>query len=268
MTRRRSLPSPATPAAVRQRTLIGGSEGVRRTVQWVGDRLDARIESDGGSGTLPSLESVLRGQVAFEVATAEWERAIPEKGLLRLVGRKGRRRLEIFLDPRIGYRPAWLLLHTVNSDDEVTVIQSLRIEYRAGEGTPYPARVRHLLVGQLGERTQVTEHDLRVETVRLGVPVPEAELAIAVPRGALVTDVRGEVPILYNLTDRELSLAEVRARAALKLAQRGREALTPEGGAAIGQPAPTFELKDLDGRPLRLGDHRGRVILLTWFASW
>jgi peroxiredoxin len=35
--------------------------------------------------------------------------------------------------------------------------------------------------------------------------------------------------------------------------------------AAVGEPAPDFTLPDLDGRPVRLSDHRGKVVVLEWF---
>jgi thiol-disulfide isomerase/thioredoxin len=33
-------------------------------------------------------------------------------------------------------------------------------------------------------------------------------------------------------------------------------------------PAPSLELKDLGGRPLRLGDFQGKVVLLNFWATW
>ena len=36
-------------------------------------------------------------------------------------------------------------------------------------------------------------------------------------------------------------------------------------GAAVGQPAPDFTLPDLDGRPVKLSDHRGKIVVLEWF---
>ncbi len=38
--------------------------------------------------------------------------------------------------------------------------------------------------------------------------------------------------------------------------------------AMIGQPAPEFTLKDLDGNPVSLKDLRGRVVLLDFWATW
>jgi len=35
--------------------------------------------------------------------------------------------------------------------------------------------------------------------------------------------------------------------------------------AEIGQPAPDFTLPDLDGKPVRLADLRGKVVVLEWF---
>jgi hypothetical protein len=35
-----------------------------------------------------------------------------------------------------------------------------------------------------------------------------------------------------------------------------------------GRPAPGFTLPDLAGRPVSLDDHRGRVVLLYFWATW
>ncbi len=36
----------------------------------------------------------------------------------------------------------------------------------------------------------------------------------------------------------------------------------------LGQPAPSFRLSDLSGKPLALEDLRGRFIVLHFGASW
>jgi len=34
------------------------------------------------------------------------------------------------------------------------------------------------------------------------------------------------------------------------------------------KPAPEFSLPDLDGRPVKLSDFRGKVVLLFYWATW
>ncbi len=54
------------------------------------------------------------------------------------------------------------------------------------------------------------------------------------------------------------------------LQRQSRLAHVPAGvaGAAVGQRAPDLPLQDLQGRPHRLGDYRGRRVLLNFWASW
>lgn len=37
---------------------------------------------------------------------------------------------------------------------------------------------------------------------------------------------------------------------------------------AVGQPAPDFALRDLDGRVVRLSGYRGQTVVLNFWASW
>lgn len=36
----------------------------------------------------------------------------------------------------------------------------------------------------------------------------------------------------------------------------------------VGQPAPAFQAVDVDGRPVTLGDYKGKVVLLNFWATW
>ena len=38
--------------------------------------------------------------------------------------------------------------------------------------------------------------------------------------------------------------------------------------AAVGEMAPAFDIKTLDGKPLRLADLRGKFVLLDFWATW
>jgi peroxiredoxin len=61
--------------------------------------------------------------------------------------------------------------------------------------------------------------------------------------------------------------------AALLDQPRGNPPAKVEGGekgqkratAQIGEAAPKFELTDLNGKPFRLEDHRGKIVVIEWF---
>ncbi len=40
------------------------------------------------------------------------------------------------------------------------------------------------------------------------------------------------------------------------------------GAVKVGQPAPDFELKSMDGRTVRLSDYRGKAVLVNFWATW
>jgi len=37
---------------------------------------------------------------------------------------------------------------------------------------------------------------------------------------------------------------------------------------AVGQPAPDFTVGTIAGGPFTLSDHKGKVVLVNWFATW
>ena len=37
---------------------------------------------------------------------------------------------------------------------------------------------------------------------------------------------------------------------------------------AVGKPAPEIEGVDIDGKPLKLSDYRGKVVVLVFWGSW
>ncbi len=38
--------------------------------------------------------------------------------------------------------------------------------------------------------------------------------------------------------------------------------------AEIGQPAPDFELKDINGKKWQLGEFKGKIVILNFWSSW
>jgi peroxiredoxin len=53
-----------------------------------------------------------------------------------------------------------------------------------------------------------------------------------------------------------------------KLAGDAARALFQLRDLAVGKPAPEVEGTDVDGKPLRLSDYRGRVVVLTFSGNW
>ena len=43
---------------------------------------------------------------------------------------------------------------------------------------------------------------------------------------------------------------------------------TSERGPAVGTRAPEIEGEDLSGRPFRLSDYRGKVVVLDFWGNW
>jgi len=47
--------------------------------------------------------------------------------------------------------------------------------------------------------------------------------------------------------------------------KQGKEEKREAAGAEIGKPAPVFELKDLNGKTIKLSDYKGKTVVLEWF---
>ncbi len=54
----------------------------------------------------------------------------------------------------------------------------------------------------------------------------------------------------------------------LEVVPTGRPASSLGRGVRLGQPAPDFTLRDLSGNPHTLSDHRGRVVVINFWATW
>lgn len=57
-------------------------------------------------------------------------------------------------------------------------------------------------------------------------------------------------------------------RSLLPLLVLGLLALAPAVGRALGEVAPNFTLRNVDGQNVSLEAHRGKVVLLNFWATW
>jgi RNA polymerase sigma factor (sigma-70 family) len=92
---------------------------------------------------------------------------------------------------------------------------------------------------------------------------PEALRREAEDLFELVIDRYGDVPFVRG-GGRE---SYDRARKTT-LAQVAEGRLDEMHHLAVGQPAPEIDGVDLDGKPLKLSDHRGKVVVLVFWGSW
>lgn len=51
-------------------------------------------------------------------------------------------------------------------------------------------------------------------------------------------------------------------------ADRSKRYITEIDSLGIGTPAPDFAAQDIDNKPIRLSDYRGRIVVLYFWASW
>jgi len=62
--------------------------------------------------------------------------------------------------------------------------------------------------------------------------------------------------------------ADVKGGGPYTLGRLAEAALFEIRNLAVGKPAPEIAGDDLDGKPLKLSDHRGKVVVLSFWATW
>lgn len=101
------------------------------------------------------------------------------------------------------------------------------------------------------------------------------------PRGRRMVELFGE-PVAARVREDPRAIAEeaerlfeqVRATAGdatyfrWRLAEVAEWTLSEMRDMAVGKPAPEIVADDLDGRPMKLSDFRGRVVVVSFWASW
>jgi peroxiredoxin len=188
-----------------------------------------------------------------------WKTATQKGPQLVLTGTRGGERLTMHLRTT----PAYAIERLVSEETVVTPVgklargQELVATYNVEKGLLAPKTVQHLIyIG--APRNQVIHASYKVEGAQLNAPIPPDELAVAFPQGTAVTDRRVDPPARYQQGERDLTLAE------LKAVQEQQGGTT----ARVGKPSPAWSAKTLDGKTAKLADYRGRVVVMTWFASW
>ena len=124
----------------------------------------------------------------------------------------------------------------------------------------------------------LADHLLQIETAgRSFREDPKAyEFAVSVGGANRVNQIRDRDPAALH--DEAVTLLERLAEHAPPAPDPDPTKRTPASRAAmmmtemrelvVGKIAPEIEGKDVDGRPMKLSDHRGKVVVLAWWATW
>lgn len=240
--------------------LMGMGKGFARILEETGHaEATKRIGTIGLEPQQNAADRLLLSRAGDLLEEVTWKTAKKQGAQLVLTGVRGDERLTLHLRTSPYYAVERLLSEeTVETPvGKVSRGQELAAGYTVENGLLAPKTVQHLIY--VGEpRNQVLLASYKVEGAQLNPSLKEDELVVPFPAGTAVTDRRADPPIRYAQGEKDLSLAELRAL----------QETQATGAATVGKASPDWEVKTLDGKTAKFKDYRGRVVLMTWFASW
>lgn len=239
--------------------LLGAKDKVDRVLQETGHADSAqRQASVGGSIDQNAADRMLFHRASDVLQGVTWRSVKSAPGQLILTGARIGEELTVTLRTSPAYAVQKILAteSVVTPQGAATRGQELTATYEPGKTALKSLDHLLFLTGALN-RAALTQY--KVEGLQTNQPIGAAELALSIPAGTRVTDSRFDPPVRYTQGDKDLTMAELKALYA-------KAATTAT--AKVGSAAPDWELKSLDGKQVKLSGMRGKVVLLTWFASW
>ena len=240
--------------------LLGIRNKEPRILQETGHGADA--QHTGTVGLEPeqnAADRLLLNRGADLLEEIVWKTAVQKGPQLVLTGTRGDERLTL----QLRTTPAYAIERLTTEEAVTTPVgkmtrgQELVATYAPDKSLLAPKTVEHLIyIGS--PRNQVVLATYKVEGAQLNTPLAPDDLTVAFPQGTAVTDRRVDPPARYQQGEKDLTLAEVKA-----LQDQGAGTT-----ARVGKASPAWTAKTLDGKTAKLADYKGRVVLMTWFASW
>jgi peroxiredoxin len=228
------------------RMLLEGNEGGQQKSQARVIRAPSLVPGD----------AILTRQVAKSLDGVTWTSAKNEGGVLTLAGSRGdeRHEVQIARQPK-AWLKGWKLTRGLTAPTGERVEQTYWCEVTRG-AVPEP-------IGYVEEWVLVPAANSvvsRVTQVRSTAGLPELkpeDTAVRFPKGTLVTDARGEVPVEYQQTEEGVNEEEV-AEASRLLAQ---------GRAKVGDPAPPFTVRGEKNRLIKSTEFKGKPLAIFWYSD-
>lgn len=203
-----------------------------------------------------AIDQFLRDRASELLSGVQWSTERSAGGVITLSGKRGTETVELELREQPRLHVTRLLV--LGEEDTPLGKVPRGSEFRAESAPEGGLRWVQELSFAAGNRPGARVARYQVQRAERNVALGEKDLQVQFPRGTAVTDMTFDPPLRYTQGDRPLTDEELRARHAEMIA----------GKAKVGEPAPDWSLKGLDGKTYRLSGFRGRPVLLSFFASW
>lgn len=245
---------------VQAHLLLGVTGGTGRILQESGHGDSAkRAGTIGAELAMEPAQLLLAGGAEELLRGVQWSTVKRNGAQLILAGARGPAKVSAVIRtaPRYALEQFVSVASLATPQGELTQSQDLRVTYAVEKGALVPKTAEDLTAISR-PRSEVVLTRYTVEGAMVNTPVEARDLEVAFPAGTRITDFRVTPPVRYAFADKEPTVAELKA---LGEQQGARQ-------AALGKPAPALELNTLDGKSEKLADYKGKVVILSWFASW
>lgn len=243
---------------VQNHYVMGFQENLQRLLQETGHAESTRREGTVGiEFARDAADAFLFHQSADLLAGVTWNSVRPGAGVVSLSGTRGDEEVAVTIrtTPAYAIQKFFVTQSLSTPRGQTTRGQEVVVTYEPGKRD---LKTLEHLIFLTGAVNRAAFSHYKMEGVQMNQAVGAHELAFSFPAGTKVTDRRFDPPLRYTQGDTDLTPAELKA-----LAEKKAEAF-----AKVGSEAPDWELKALDGKQVRLSGLKGKVVLLTWFASW